>query len=409
MVRIAEMNLFLHGANEPKIYEYDTLTMDDRWNDKFDVILANPPFMTPTGGIKPHNKFDINASRSEVLFVDYIVNHLRSKGKAGIIIPDTILFSNVSSSYKNLRKIVCENGLYAIVSLPAGIFKPYAKDVKTSILFFDKTYRTDSIYYINVNHDGYTLTDTRKPTKKNDLPMATNALKEIKRCIEENKEFINDFKVNIDKIDKSLLDSNEYILLANKYNNVKRENTKYDYKKLGDFIEENKSKAKNQMLPVWSVSNKIGFINTENYHSEKVASSDIKNYKVIDKNYFAYNPSRINVGSIALNQTEDIGCVSPMYVSFKITRPNELNEEYLLTLLKSDEFKNIINNEAYGAVRKQLRFSDLENIEIPVPEYDEQIKIINLIKKKNNEINLLKEKIDDISSEINKIIDEVIM
>ena len=260
-----------------------------------------------------------------------------------------------------------------------------------------------------MNHDGYTLTDTRKPTKKNDLPMATNALKEIKRCIEENKEFINDFKVNIDKIDKSLLDSNEYILLANKYNNVKRENTKYDYKKLGDFIEENKSKAKNQMLPVWSVSNKIGFINTENYHSEKVASSDIKNYKVIDKNYFAYNPSRINVGSIALNQTEDIGCVSPMYVSFKITRPNELNEEYLLTLLKSDEFKNIINNEAYGAVRKQLRFSDLENIEIPVPEYDEQIKIINLIKKKNNEINLLKEKIDDISSEINKIIDEVIM
>lgn len=69
MVRIAEMNLFLHGASEPKIYEYDTLTMDDRWNDKFDVILANPPFMTPTGGIRPHNKFDINASRSEVLFV----------------------------------------------------------------------------------------------------------------------------------------------------------------------------------------------------------------------------------------------------------------------------------------------------------------------------------------------------
>ena len=119
MVRIAEMNLFLHGASEPKIYEYDTLTMDDKWGEKFDVILANPPFMTPTGGIKPHNKFDINASRSEVLFVDYIVGHLRSKGKAGIIIPDTILFSNSSSSYKNLRKIMCENGLYAILSLPS--------------------------------------------------------------------------------------------------------------------------------------------------------------------------------------------------------------------------------------------------------------------------------------------------
>lgn len=409
MVRIAEMNLFLHGASEPKIYEYDTLTMDDRWNDKFDVILANPPFMTPTGGIRPHNKFDINASRSEVLFVDYIVNHMRSKGKAGIIIPDTILFSNVSSSYKSLRKIICENGLYAVVSLPAGVFKPYAKDVKTSILFFDKSYATDLIYYITVNHDGYTLTDTRKPTKKNDLPVATSTLKKIKYCIEEKEEFINDFKINVDTIDKKLLENNDYILLANKYNNFRRENTKYDYKKLGIFIEENKNKAKDQIFPVWSVSNKIGFINTEELHSEKVASSDIKNYKVINKNYFAYNPSRINVGSIALNKTESIGCVSPMYVSFKIIKTEDLNEEYLLTLLKSDEFKNIINNEAYGAVRKQLRFSDLKNIEIPVPSYDEQLKFVNLIKHKNNEIALLNEKIENVNSEINKIIDEVIM
>ena len=409
MVRIAEMNLFLHGASEPKIYEYDTLTMDDRWNDKFDVILANPPFMTPTGGIRPHNKFDINASRSEVLFVDYIVNHMRSKGKAGIIIPDTILFSNVSSSYKSLRKIICENGLYAIVSLPAGVFKPYAKDVKTSILFFDKSYKTNLIYYITVNHDVYTLTDTRKPTKKNELPVATSTLKKIKYCIEEKKEFINDFKINVDTIDKTLLENNDYILLANKYNNIRRENTKYDYKKLGIFIEENKNKAKEQNFPVWSVSNKIGFVDTEELHSEKVASSDIKNYKVINKNYFAYNPSRINVGSIALNKTESIGCVSPMYVSFKIIKPEELNEEYLLTLLKSDEFKNIINNEAYGAVRKQLRFSDLKNIEIPVPSYDEQLKIANLIKHKNNEIALLNKKIENVNSEINKIIDEVIM
>ena len=98
-----------------------------------------------------------------------------------------------------------------------------------------------------------------------------------------------------------------------------------------------------------------------------------------------------------------------MYVSFKIIKTEDLNEEYLLTLLKSDEFKNIINNEAYGAVRKQLRFSDLKNIEIPVPSYDEQLKFVNLIKHKNNEIALLNEKIENVNSEINKIIDEVIM
>ena len=409
MVRIAEMNLFLHGASDPKISEYDTLTMDDKWNEKFDVILANPPFMTPTGGIKPHSKFDINASRSEVLFVDYIVSHLRSKGKSGIIIPDTILFSNVSTSYKNLRKIMCENGLYAIVSLPAGIFKPYAKDVKTSILFFDKSYDVDGIYYVTVNHDGYTLTDTRKPTKKNDLPSAEEVLNDIKDSIENKKVFENKTRLAVEYIKAELLPVNDYVLLANKYNIIKRENTKFEYKRLGLYIEENKEKVKDQIIPVWSVSNKVGFVNTEEYHSEQVASSDIKNYKVIKPNYFAYNPSRINVGSIALNQNDINGCVSPMYVSFKIINSEELNAEYLLLLLKSEEFKNIINNEAYGAVRKQLRYNDLENIAIPVPDYSEQINIINRIKNKQKEIMELHSKIDEINSEITSIINDTIM
>lgn len=409
MVRIAEMNLFLHGASEPKIYEYDTLTMDDKWGEKFDVILANPPFMTPTGGIKPHNKFDINASRSEVLFVDYIVGHLRSKGKAGIIIPDTILFSNSSSSYKNLRKIMCENGLYAILSLPAGIFKPYAKDVKTSILFFNKSYKNNSIYYVAINYDGFTLTDTRKPTKKNDLPAAKEVLSKIKFSIENTTSFENTSKLKVGIINKSLLPEYDYVLLANKYNNTKRENTKYKYKKLGTFIEENKEKVKSNQFPVWSVSNKIGFVNTEEYHSEQVASSDIKNYKVIHSDYFAFNPSRINVGSIALNKTDVTGCVSPMYVSFKINKPEELNQDYLLLLLKSEEFKNIINNEAYGAVRKQLRYNDLANIEIPIPDYNEQINIVKNINDKYIEIEQLNSKIDKINKDINSLINDVIM
>ena len=353
MVRIAEMNLFLHGASEPRIFEYDTLTMDDKWNEKYDCILANPPFMTPTGGIRPHSRFDINASRSEVLFVDYIVGHLRSKGKAGVIVPDTILFSDSALSYKNLRKLMFENGLYAILSLPAGIFKPYAKDVKTSILFFNKEYENNYI---------------------------------------ENKDIIE----------------NEYIFLTNKYNKTVRNNTKYEYHLLGEYIEENKEKVKDGKYNVWSVSNKIGFVRSEDYHSEQVASSDIKNYKVIGKNYFAFNPSRINVGSIALNKTDEIGCVSPMYVSFKIKKTEFLDPEYLLILLKSAEFKKIINNEAYGAVRKQLRYKSLEKIEIPLPTYDEQRKIVNNISKLKDKIVQLSEEIDKTSNDINEILFDVV-
>lgn len=408
MVRIAEMNLFLHGASEPRIFEYDTLTMDDKWNEKYDCILANPPFMTPTGGIRPHSRFDINASRSEVLFVDYIVGHLRSKGKAGIIVPDTILFSDSATSYKNLRKLMFENGLYAILSLPAGIFKPYAKDVKTSILFFNKQYKNKGIYFVEVNHDGFTLTDTRKPTKKNDLPLARQILKKIQKCIEIDDVYNNSSNLKVDYIENENIIDNEYIFLTNKYNKTVRKNTKYKYCLLGTYIEENKEKVKDKKYSVWSVSNKIGFVKSEDYHSEQVASSDIKNYKVIGKNYFAFNPSRINVGSIALNKTDEIGCVSPMYVSFKITKPDLLDSDYLLLLLKSDEFRKIINNEAYGAVRKQLRYKSLEKIEIPVPSYDEQLNIVKNISKLNKRIVQLNKEIDKTFIDINKILLDVV-
>jgi len=82
MVKLALVNLYLHGFPNPKIHEYDTLTSEKRWDENFDVILANPPFMTPKGGIVPHKRFSIQANRAEVLFVDYIAEHLSIKGRA---------------------------------------------------------------------------------------------------------------------------------------------------------------------------------------------------------------------------------------------------------------------------------------------------------------------------------------
>ena len=126
MVKLALVNMYLHKFKEPKIYEYDTLTKLDRWDDSFDVILANPPFMTPKGGIQPHNRFGVKANRSEVLFVDYIMEHLNTVGRAGVIVPEGIVFQS-ANAYKELRKkLVDENYLYAVVSLPSGVFQPYS-------------------------------------------------------------------------------------------------------------------------------------------------------------------------------------------------------------------------------------------------------------------------------------------
>ena len=122
MVRLSLVNLYLHGFTDPHIYEYDTLTSEDRWNEYADVILANPPFMSPKGGIKPHNRFSVQAKRSEVLFVDYMAEHLTPDGRAGIIVPEGIIFQS-QTAYKALRKMLVENSLVAVVSLPAGVFQ----------------------------------------------------------------------------------------------------------------------------------------------------------------------------------------------------------------------------------------------------------------------------------------------
>ena len=170
MVRLSLVNLYLHGFTDPHIYEYDTLTSEERWNEFADVILANPPFMSPKGGIKPHKRFSIQAKRSEVLFVDYMAEHLTPTGRAGIIVPEGIIFQS-QTAYKELRKMLVENSLVAVVSLPAGCFNPYS-GVKTCILILDKSLarQSDTIAFFKVENDGFGLGAQRRAIEKNDLP-----------------------------------------------------------------------------------------------------------------------------------------------------------------------------------------------------------------------------------------------
>jgi type I restriction enzyme M protein len=181
MVRLSLVNLYLHGFADPHIYEYDTLTSQDRWNEYSDVILANPPFMSPKGGIKPHNRFSVQSKRSEVLFVDYMAEHLNPTGRAGIIVPEGIIFQS-QTAYKQLRKLLMEESLVAVVSLPAGVFNPYS-GVKTSILILDKSLakKTNTIAFFKVENDGFGLGAQRREIGKNDLPQALTEISEYLR------------------------------------------------------------------------------------------------------------------------------------------------------------------------------------------------------------------------------------
>ena len=177
MVRLSLVNLYLHGFADPQIAEYDTLTQDDKWNELADVILANPPFMSPKGGIKPHKRFSVQATRSEVLFVDYMAEHLTATGRAAIVVPEGIIFQS-GTAYKALRKMLVDSSLVAVVSLPAGVFNPYS-GVKTSILILDKRVhkQTDSVLFVKVQNDGFNLGAQRRAVANSDLPEATRLLR----------------------------------------------------------------------------------------------------------------------------------------------------------------------------------------------------------------------------------------
>ena len=178
MVRLSLVNLYLHGFADPHISEYDTLTSEDRWNEYADVILANPPFMSPKGGIRPHNRFSVKSKRSEALFVDYMAEHLTPSGRAGIIVPEGIIFQS-QTAHKQLRKMLVENYLVAVISLPSGVFQPYS-GVKTSILILDKVLarKTDRIAFFKVENDGFNLGAQRRPIDKNDLPQIAHGMEE---------------------------------------------------------------------------------------------------------------------------------------------------------------------------------------------------------------------------------------
>ena len=194
MTKLAMANMYLHTQDKnPNIDNYDTLTSTDHWNEYADVMLANPPFMTPKGGIRPHSRFRVPAKRAEVLFVDYMASHLNEHGRAGIIVPEGIIFQS-QNAYRQLRRLLLDESLVAVISLPAGVFNPYS-GVKTSILILDKVLapKTDSIAFFKVENDGYDLGAQRRPVGNDDLPAVTDEIGEYLRRLRAGEK-IDDFE-----------------------------------------------------------------------------------------------------------------------------------------------------------------------------------------------------------------------
>ena len=176
MLRLAAMNLMLHGVEDAGIRYGDTLSSNYSEGGRYDVILANPPF-------KGSLDFDdtnktllsvVKTKKTELLFIALILRMLKPGGRAAVIVPDGVLFGS-STAHRELRtKLIDENQLEAVVSLPSGVFKPYA-GVSTGILIFSKGGQTKDVLFVDVQADGYSLDDKREPVQEDDLPLAAKA------------------------------------------------------------------------------------------------------------------------------------------------------------------------------------------------------------------------------------------
>lgn len=359
MVRIAQVNMYLHQFKNPKIFNYDTLSMDERWNDKFSVILANPPFMSPKGGVSTHSKFSIQSTRSEVLFVDYIMNHLRPQGRAGVIVPEGIIFQS-GTAHKQLRKNLVEDGLYAVVSLPSGVFQPYS-GVKTSILLFNNELakQKKEILFVKVENDGFDLGASKREISKNDLPEALEILNKWKSG--KKNESTKALYVEKTKISES----DDYNLSGDRYRiTTDYTNAKWPMVELGDVVEilDNKRKPitksdrKSGQFPYYGATGILDYVADYIFDERLVLiGEDGAKWDIGDKTAF------IAEGKYWVNNHAHV--VRPI--------KGKLIDTYLISYLNNIDLSPYIT----GVTVPKLNQEKLRSIKIPLPllEIQEQI------------------------------------
>jgi type I restriction enzyme M protein len=229
MLRIASMNLMLHGVDNPDIHYQDTLS--NSFPEKFpkqaiggfDLVLANPPFKgsLDEGDVHPTITQIVKTKKTELLFVALILRMLKKGGRSATIVPDGVLFGS-SKAHTALRTVlVKDNQLEAVISLPSGVFKPYA-GVSTAILVFTKGGKTDHVFFYDVEADGFSLDDKRDPVSENDLPDALACWKK-RSAKKDTDRTAKQFMVPLREIE-----DRDFDLSFNRYKEGKHEEVKYE-------------------------------------------------------------------------------------------------------------------------------------------------------------------------------------
>ena len=413
MVRLSLVNLYLHGFSAPHIYEYDTLTQEERWNEFADVILANPPFMSPKGGIKPHKRFSIQAKRSEVLFVDYMAEHLTPNGRAAIIVPEGIIFQS-QTAYKDLRKMLVENSLVAVISLPAGCFNPYS-GVKTSILLLDKSLarQSDTIAFFKVENDGFGLGAQRRAIEKNDLPQVQAALDAYlnmdgqDQATALNSSFASMLESLVQSgtaliVPKEKIAANgDYILSGERYREGVVAVSHYPAKPLSELLEiQSGYPFKSDLF-----NEETGF--------PIIRIRDIKPNRTVTKYTGEYDPVfLVQNGDLLIGMDGEFNSViwngGPALLNQRVSKLHSFTgclKEYVALLIP--EKLQEIEDGTYAVTVKHISGKQISAIEIPLPPLEVQKEIVAEIEGYQNEIKRLQDEIENNRAKIQKTIERV--
>lgn len=232
MVRIGLMNLLLHGVTGPFLHYADGLaklpTREDRRHiaeklapEQHDVILANPPFKGSIDKGDVLEELTLSSRKTELLFVERILQLLRIGGRAGVIVPDGVLFGSTKAHKALRKKLVDEAELQGVISMPSGVFKPYA-GVSTAVLVFVKGGVTDKVWFYDMTADGYSLDDKRDRIDDNDVPDV------IERWRKRDPAADTDRKAKAFYVPKSEIVDNKYDLSINRYKEIEYEQVEYD-------------------------------------------------------------------------------------------------------------------------------------------------------------------------------------
>lgn len=385
MVRLSLVNLYLHGFADPKVEEYDTLTSEDKWTEMADVILANPPFMSPKGGIKPHTRFQVQSKRSEVLFVDYIAEHLTPNGRAAIVVPEGIIFQS-QSAYVALRKMLVENHLAAVISLPAGVFNPYS-GVKTSILILDRAVAKASkhVAFFKIENDGFALGAQRKAVKGSQLAQVKAELGAWLQAARAGggNEVENDLGFAVLRAD--LAAGGDYNLSGERYKPETEQEHEVPRVRIGDICTVNPPKRQLQDLPP---ETEVSFVPMADLNEWRIGfeAKETKSLGEVGAGYTYFADGDLLLAKvtpcfengkagIARNLRSAIGFGSS---EFYVLRPGEnVLAEWIYRCVTHEVFrtKAISQMTGTGGLQRVPR-AFVEDFEIPLPPLEVQREIV---------------------------------